>query len=235
MTAFASILAGCSASMALFWASSGRLSLMTGGSESGRLWAWAGRICRRLRMLLRKPPAPHLWEEVFYAVAFHLKAGEALPQAFRAVAEEGSGHPYDSLRRAVRSYEAGSSMLQSLQSASEGSYEFRRLAEAVEMGLSAGSDVPLLLCHTAENLAKRRSLQKEAKAKMAESRLTAVILSAMPWLIGAITYRYDPSLMLGALSGPRGRMVLACSLGLWLAGNVAICLALASVTKERRG
>lgn len=189
----------------------------------------AARLCEGVR----RTPSSSLWEEVFYAIAFHIKAGEALPQAIRAVSDEGSGSPYEALRKVVRSYEAGASMLQALQSASGGSPEMHRLAAAVEIGLSTGSDLPLLLCHSALILAKRRSLRKEARAKLAESRLTAALLSGMPWLIGAVTYRYNPGLLSQALSGPRGSVIIAASLGLWLAGNVAIFLILASATGAR--
>ena len=68
-----------------------------------------------------------------------------------------------------------------------------RLAATVETGLASGSDLPALLCHSAEVLSRKRSLIKEAQAKITESRLTAVLLMALPWVIAAITYSYDPA------------------------------------------
>lgn len=187
------------------------------------------KLLAKFRNRLKGSAAPGIWEDVFYSIAFHLRAGETLQQAVRGVAEEGSGGPYELLRGATRAYEGGAPILQALRSGSEGSFESRRLVEAVEIGLVAGSDLPSLLCHTAENLTRKRAMHRAAKAKMTESRLTAFLLSAMPWLIGAITYWHDPSLLMQALSTPLGLSVLWGSIGLWVLGNGAIFLTLSSI------
>jgi len=175
---------------------------------------------------------PHIWEEVFYSLAFRLRAGETLPQAVRGVSEEGSTPAHESLKGVVRAYEAGAPLAQAFHSQASGS-EMERLAATVETGLSTGSDLPSLLCHSAEVLSRKRSLIKEAQAKITESRLTAVLLIALPWIIGAITYFYDPALISQGLSSPRGRAILASSAGLWIVGVVLIASALSTVTRGR--
>jgi Flp pilus assembly protein TadB len=182
--------------------------------------------------LFRPRCEPHIWEEVFYSLAFRLRAGETLPQAVRGVSEEGSTPAHESLKRIVRVYEAGTPLAQAFHGHATGS-EMERLAATVETGLLTGSDLPALLCHSAEVLSRKRSLVKEAQAKVAESRLTALLLIALPWIIGAITCFYDPALLSQGLSSPRGRTILAFSLGLWIVGVVLIAAALSTVTRGR--
>ncbi|HHY44584.1 MAG TPA: hypothetical protein GX512_02575 [Firmicutes bacterium] len=184
--------------------------------------------------LLNRRCEPHVWEEVFYSLAFRLRAGEALSQAVRGVSEEGSTPAHESLRRVVRAYEAGVPLAQAFHSHASGA-EMERLAATVETGVSAGSDLPSLLCHSAEVLSRKRSLVKEAQAKITESRITAVLLIALPWIIGGITYFYDPALIGQGVSSPRGRAILLFSLALWLVGVVLIAATLSTITRGRRG
>jgi tight adherence protein B len=189
-------------------------------------------VVSRARSLLRAGDEPHVWEEVFYSLAFHLRAGEALPQAVRAVSEEGASTAHEALRRVVRAYEAGATLAQAFQT-QPGGREMERLAATVETGLASGSDLPALLCHSAEVLSRKRSLIKEAQAKITESRLTAVLLMALPWVIAAITYSYDPALIGQGLSSPRGKVIMLVSLCLWIAGVALVILTLSSVTRRR--
>jgi tight adherence protein B len=187
---------------------------------------------RKAISLLKPRSEPHVWEEIFYSLAFRLRAGETLSQAVRGVSEEGSTPAHESLKRIVRAYEAGAPLAQAFHSQANGS-EMERLAATVETGLSLGSDLPSLLCHSAEVLSKKRSLVKEAQAKITESRLTAVLLIALPWLIGGITYFHDPVLIGQGLSSPRGRAIMLISFGLWVVGVVLIASTLSSVTRGR--
>ncbi len=189
-------------------------------------------VVYRAMSLLRPRSEPHVWEEVFYSLAFHLRAGEALPQAIRAVSEESASTAHEALRRVVRAYEAGATLAQAFQTQAGGG-EMERLAATVETGLASGSDLPALLCHSAEVLSRKRSLVKEAQAKLTESRLTAVLLTALPWVIAAITYSYDPALMAQGLSSPRGRLIMMASFCLWITGVALVILALSSVTRGR--
>jgi len=187
---------------------------------------------RKALSIVRPRCEPHVWEEIFYSLAFRVRAGETLPQALRSVAEEGRTEAHQFLRRIVRAYEAGAPLAEAFQSEARGG-EMQRLATAVEMGLATGSDLPSLLCHSAEVLSKKRSLTREAQAKIAEARITAILLIALPWVIGAVTYVYEPTLIVQGLSSGRGKAIVLFSLGLWVLGVILIGSTLSSVARGR--
>lgn len=187
-------------------------------------------VARARSVLRRRDPA--VWEEAAYSLAFHIRAGETPAQALRAVSTERDTPAHFGLRKAIQMYDAGSSLEAALVAQSGEHPEIPYLAGIFEMGLSSGADIPALLCHGAESMRRRRLARDETRARLVEARATAVLLSILPWLIAAFTVGRDPKTRATVLADPRGRVLIALSLFLWVVGNVAVVMLLGSLSPK---
>ena len=181
-----------------------------------------------LREVTRKGSAS-AWEDISYALASHIRAGEPVVQAFRSVSSEGVDPAYSTVARVVQLYDAGSTFTDALEAESKGCRELAYLTGILEMGNAAGGDLPTLLCHAAESMRRSRSLRNEARSRLAEARGTAALLSLLPWLIGWLTVFRDQRLRRAAFSDPRGKGLFVLAAVLWVIGTVAIVLLLKSL------
>ncbi len=163
-----------------------------------------------------------LYEDVCYSLAFHLRAGETSAQALKHVSQEAEEGAYGLLKRVFAAYEAGSPFLDALSSASPNNPYMQSITGVFQLGAASGADTPSLLCNTADLLRKKRLKKREAKAKIVESRLTAVILTVMPWVIGMYTLRHTPNSSFLLLGDPVIKTVLSLALLLWVVGVTAV-------------
>ena len=154
-----------------------------------------------------------LWEEIAFSLACHMRAGETVAQSLKGVAGEGTGTPYKLLKRTCHEYEAGVPVLAALDGVASGNPEFVRLAAVFELGLVNGGDLPALLCRAAEELRRLRKRQREVKSKLVEARLTALLLTFLPWGIGFFTFRQDPRIGQTLVKDPQGRLLFLASEG----------------------
>jgi len=183
--------------------------------------------------LLHKRDAAQ-WEEICYSLAFHLRAGETPAQAVRGVAGEGNSFAHSALLAVAQAYEAGTQMQAALDAQAAVYPELERIASVIAMGSTGGGNIPALLCNTAESLRRHRLERGELRAKLGEARATALLLSLLPWGIGAFTFSEDPSAAWVVLYDSRGRALLMLAAVLWSAGNIAVMLTLRSLMPQNR-
>lgn len=195
-------------------------------------------LVKRLRILWDKLFGSEedlmLWEEIAFSLASHMRAGETVSQALKGVAAEGSGVPYRLLKRACQEYESGVSVLGALNSAAAGNQEFLRLAAVFDLGLVNGGDLPALLCRAADETRRIRTRHREVKSKLVEARLTAILLTVLPWGMGFFTFRQDPRIGQTLVGDPQGRQLFLVALGLWCCGVFAVYMLIASVTPRKQ-
>lgn len=188
-----------------------------------------------LRLLRRLGQAEDLLsqvEEIALGLAFQLKAGANVYHAVAEVARQGRGTAYWALERAVDLYGTGLPIVDALTEAlsAPGSPELGYLLSVLGMGLRTGGNIPILLARAAEACRRKKAFRKEAGAKLAESRLTAALVSALPWAIFLITWRMQPDMLLKLFSQPAGRAIAMISLLMWVLGVTVVGLLLKSVT-----
>jgi Flp pilus assembly protein TadB len=196
-----------------------------------RIWInIAGLSTDKFRCLVSRHGSTCYWDDIALSLAFHLKAGLNLPHAVKAVSQEGNSYSHKLLDRAYRSYEAGSSMLYALRSVAGNQQEFGVVVDALEMGAVSGGDLPSLLCHISDSIRNRRVFKSEARSKLIEAKISAVILSLIPWIIVIFSWQYDAAAMKYLLEAGPGRFLLAVSFICWLVGNAMIILMIQYVT-----
>ncbi|MBE3519151.1 MAG: type II secretion system F family protein [Firmicutes bacterium] len=188
-------------------------------------------LLRVLRRLGRQEDLLSQVEEIALGLGFQLKAGANVYQAVAEVARQGRGTAYSALGRAVDLYGTGLPIADALTEALSvpGYPELEYLLSVLVMGLRTGGNIPVLLARAAEACRRKRAFRKEAGAKLAESRLTAVLVSVLPWMIFLITWRMQPDMLLKLFSQPAGRTIAAISLLMWILGVGVVGLLLKSV------
>lgn len=105
--------------------------------------------------------------------------------------------------------------------------EARFLAVATNLQAEVGGNLIETLENLANLLRARRKLRKKAAALSAETRISAVILSSLPFVIGMILFVINPSYLMPLINDPRGR-VLA------LLGVLSLCFGIGSMYKLSR-
>jgi len=175
-----------------------------------------------LKQLSRATQKDSLWDEIAFSLAFHLKAGETLVQAIRGVSEEDTAAEHNSLKKVFQLYEAGTSIYSALDTVSRDEEGLSQIASILKIGAVSGGDLSTLLCHASEMIRRKRLFRSEARAKLAEAKITAVLLSLMPWVVGYLVSRYDPQLLTILIGAYQGKMLLVIGFVFWIVGNVAI-------------
>lgn len=204
-------------------------------ADSAQSPPWRGpeiSLLRILRRLGRQEDLLSQVEEIALGLGFQLKAGANVYHAVAEVARQGRGTAYSALGRAVDLYGTGLPITDALTEAlsAPGNPELAYLLSVLGMGLRTGGNIPILLARAAEACRRKKAFRKEAGAKLAESRLTAVLVSVLPWLIFLITWRIQPDMLLKLFSQPAGRTIATISLLMWVLGVTVIGLLLKSVT-----
>jgi hypothetical protein len=193
---------------------------------TGQIKAMFLKITKSLRCFGRKDIR---WDEIASSLAFQVRAGKTLVDAIKGVAREGSSPGHEMLDRAYRLYESGVPIFRALETVSGGRGEPAMIAGVLEIGSVSGGDMPALLWHVFEILRKRRMFQGEVNARLSETRITALILSVMPWAVGIFTFRNNPVMFHMFFDSHQGKKLLIFALALWAMGNVLVVASLRSL------
>ncbi len=184
------------------------------------------RIWKRLKFFRKKDIR---WDEIASSLALQIRAGKTLVDAIKGVSQEGQSQGHKMLERAYRLYESGVPVFKSLEMASGGDAELAMIAGVLEIGSVSGGNMAALLWHVFEVLRKRRAFQGEVSTRLSETRITAVILAVMPWIIGMFTLRNNPSMFYMFLGSYQGKTLFALAVGLWIVGNILILVYMQSL------
>ncbi|QUL98385.1 MAG: type II secretion system F family protein [Candidatus Fermentithermobacillus carboniphilus] len=182
-----------------------------------------------VKKLLSEKREDVLWEEIALSLAFHIKAGETLVQAVKGVSEEGDTAGHRALGRVYRLYGAGTPIFEALDVVSGEETGLGPISDVVHISAESGGDLPTLLCHASDVMRQRRTFRGEVRAKLAEVKITAVLLSLLPWVIGFFLLRIDSRMLLDFARSQRGKALLGLSFILWSAGNVSMVSLIRSV------
>ncbi len=170
------------------------------------------------------------WDEIASSLCFQVRGGASLVNAIKGASEEGSSQGHKMLQRAYQLYETGVPIFKALDAVSGGEGELAMIANVLEIGSVTGGDLGALLWRVSEIFRRRRLTQGDINAKLSESKMTAVLLSCLPWLIGFLTFRADPRNFRVLSSRAEGKLLLASCVGLWAIGNIFIILSIRSIS-----
>lgn len=152
-----------------------------------------------------------------------LRAGYSLVQGIDAVSKQTSAPMSTELQRAMAEARLGRPVEEALQEVSDrmGSADFEWAVMAIKIQREVGGNLAELLMTVSETMVGRERLRREVKGLTAEGRISAIVLSALPFGLGALITVMNPSYMEPLLSNTLGQLALVVAtvmigFGYWL-------------------
>jgi tight adherence protein B len=143
-------------------------------------------------------------------LASSLRAGYSLLQGIDAVAEEVDNPSGRELRRVVLETRLGRDMEQALEELAGRmqSQDFDWVVMAIRIQREVGGNLAELLTSVAETMISRERLRREVSALTAEGRLSAIIVGALPVVIGLAIMVLNPGYLDRLFQDTLGKMML---------------------------
>lgn len=175
------------------------------------------------RLALDRSGLEESLEEAVLLIGTGLKGGLSLPQALEVAARD-CPEPLGALWRYVeREIAVGVPVVDALGrvEGKVGHPDYTYLVRALEVHRDCGGDLTAVLEVAAATLRQRRLVRGELRAKSAEARLTAGLLTVLPPALGVYLWAAQQDMFGALLDNPLGRAGLAYatvswSLGIWL-------------------
>jgi tight adherence protein B len=156
-------------------------------------------------------------------LAGSLRAGYSLVQGLDAVSKQCSAPMSTELLRAMSEARLGRPVEEALQDVSDrmGSDDFEWAVMAIKIQREVGGNLAELLMTVSETMVGRERLRREIKGLTAEGRVSAIVLSGLPFAIGALIWVMNPAYMEPLIGNQYGQLalvgaVIMIGFGYWL-------------------
>jgi tight adherence protein B len=139
-----------------------------------------------------------------------LRAGYSLVQGIEAISREVPMPMSTELQRAMNEERLGRPIVEALQEVAERmrSVDFEWVVMAIKIQHEVGGNLAELLGTVGDTMVQRERLRREVRSLTAEGRLSAIILVALPPVIGGIVWAMNPTYMEPLINNSFGQMVL---------------------------
>ncbi len=180
----------------------------------GLVAAWAPIAYVRMRRDQRLTKAEEQLPEALEFVSRALVAGHSLPMALELLGEETEPPLSGEVRKAVDEYNLGLSMERALENLSERlpTVDIQFFTSAIATQARTGGNLHELLENLAETIRERETLRGRVRAMTANGRITAVVLSSMPFFIAGVMYFVNEDYLGILLNHPFGKMLVLLAL-----------------------
>lgn len=186
--------------------------------------AIAGVIVPRLYLQRRVTRRAEAFEDqladVLQVLAGTLRAGHGLLQAIDAVAQEAGEPARSEFLRVMSESRLGGSVEEALEAMADrvGSRDFHWVVIAMNVQREAGGNLAELLETVAATLRERAELRREVRTMAAEGRLSARILTVLPFLVAAYMLVVNPQYLAVMFESRGGIIVTVSALALMVVG-----------------
>ena len=162
--------------------------------------------------------------EFLPALGSSLRSGFAFRPAVEAAAMQVSAPLGDELATFLSDLSLGADSATALQDMGErvGSRDLDVVITAIQVQRTTGGNLPEILDTAASALRDRERIRGEVKTFTAQQRLTGLVLSVYPILVGLLLLAIMPSVWSKLFTEPAGQMMLALALVLQVVGFIAI-------------
>ena len=153
-----------------------------------------------------------------------LRSGFAFTQAVELAAKQVQPPMQDELNQYLQDSALGARSEDALLALNErtGSYDVEMMVTTIIVQRTTGGNLSEILDNVAETIRERERLQGEIRALTASQRLTGVILSLYPPVLGLFMLGLVPDLMKVMFEESLGRVLLVIALVLQVLGAIAI-------------
>lgn len=155
-------------------------------------------------------------------LATSLDSGSSVLNAMRLVAQEGSPPLSTELSRVVAETSVGRPLIDGLESMAQraGSRDLEWTVEAIRIQTQTGGKLADTLRVLAEFMRSRQEVRGEVRALSAEARLSAKVLSALPFLLGAYLFMFRRSYLQPLFDASVGKAMITVALSGILIGSL---------------
>ena len=160
--------------------------------------------------------------EVLRALCMSFRSGHSLPQALSGVARESDGHLAQVLSIASDRLEMGASTTEAL-SVMRGNRRLPELsfvAVALDVQHESGGSIAPVLESAIESVESELKLMRSLKVQTAQARLSAAIVTIMPFLLVALFSLMSPDFLSPFFSSLVGMALLSLALAMQCAGVI---------------
>ena len=166
--------------------------------------------------------------EFLPALGSSLRSGFAFKPAVEAAALQVSAPLGEELATLINDLNLGADSATALQGLGErvGSRDLDVVITAIQVQRTTGGNLPEILDAAAAALRDRERIRGEVKTFTAQQRLTGLVLSVYPVLVGLLLLAIMPSVWSKLFTEPAGQVMLAIAVMLQIAGFFAIRRAL---------
>jgi tight adherence protein B len=142
-----------------------------------------------------------------------LRAGYSFMQGVEAVSQEVSDPMGGELRRVVTEAQLGRPVEDALDTSAErmDSPDFAWAVMAVKIQREVGGNLSELLMTVADTMTARERLRRDVSALTAEGKMSAIVLGALPILLGFAMYAMNPEYIGTLFEDPLGKILLVSS------------------------
>lgn len=149
-----------------------------------------------------------------------LKAGYSFMQGVEAVSQEINDPMGGELRRIVTEAQLGRPLEDAMDASAErmGSPDFAWAVMAVKIQREVGGNLSELLLTVSETMTERERLRRDVASLTAEGKMSAIILGALPLLLGLAMWAINPEYINTLFTDSFGKVLLGLSVFAALAG-----------------
>lgn len=182
---------------------------------AAKLWLSRRGAVRRRKFAAQMPAALQM-------MASSLRAGHSLPRVLDAVSQELDEPMSAELARVVNENRLGRDLVESLETVAERmqSKDFAWVAGAIAVQRETGGNLNEILDQVAGTIRERHHLRMQVMSLSAEGRLSAVILMALPLVIGVYYLMVSGETMSLFVETAMGKLLLAGSAILYVLGGL---------------
>ena len=143
-----------------------------------------------------------------------LKAGYSFLQGVEAVSQEIEDPMGNELRRIVTEAQLGRPLEEAMDASAErmGSPDFAWAVMAVKIQREVGGNLSELLLTVAETMTERERLRRDISALTAEGKMSAIVLGALPILLGFAMWAINPDYIDTLFTDSFGKLLLVMSI-----------------------
>ena len=155
-----------------------------------------------------------------------IRAGLPVVEAMEVAAREIRPPVGVELQRTLEEVRVGVDLGDALQQTADRTRvpEFRFYVVALELQRRTGGGLAETLANLSGILRRRKDIRLKTRALSAESKASAAVLAILPFVVGALLFFFNPTLMSVLLNDPRGRFMLGLSFLSLVTGIGAIAI-----------
>jgi Flp pilus assembly protein TadB/Mg-chelatase subunit ChlD len=191
------------------------LLVLTGsfiGFVVGVVFGWGGaRLFIKAKISRRQTAFMDQLPDTLQLMASSLRSGFSLNQALGGVVREGSEPAASEFARALTEVRVGAELEQALDDVAERMKceDLGWVVMAIRISREVGGNLAEVLGTTVQTMRQRADLRGQVRVLSAEGRLSARILTALPFLIAAVLALLKPGYMTPLFTQPQGIAMLA--------------------------